>query len=250
MPYLRLLLSNGIVDTLTNYRQGKRLFIKDMAQYWMPLGGKAASTAPSLVQYRRGVGTKNEDLSHWDDVENPTVVPDQLLRKYHFAFLIRHPRSSIPSYYRCTIPPLSELTDFQHFDPQEAGYKELRGLFDYLTKIGHIGPKVAGNNDLTHPTNLHCPNGVNGKTSSDHFEICVLDADDLLDDPYGAIEAVCKSVGVEYSPDMLKWGDEETQKQAAEAFEKWRGFHEDALGSTELLPRKHVHYTSNSGTPS
>lgn len=66
----------------------------------------------------------------------------------------------------------------------------------------------------------------------------MVDADDLLDHPAEVIERYCKEIGIEYTPKMLKWGDsEECQKRAEGAFEKWKGFHEDALGSTELKPR-------------
>lgn len=36
---------------------------------------------------------------------------------------------------------------------------------------------------------------------------------------------------------MLKWDSQEDQERAVEAFEKWNGFHDDAIGSTELKPR-------------
>jgi hypothetical protein len=206
-----------------------------MAQYWLPLAGEQAAIAPSLVEYRRGVGTLNGIITDG----NPTVVPEKLLRKFHFTFLIRHPRSSVPSYYRCTIPPLNAKTGFEYFDPSEAGYKELRALFDYLVNAGHIGPLVAGRENSNH--DILSSQAVNGeKTPANNIEICVLDADDLLDNPYGVIEAFCKSVGLGYSPNMLKWDDEEIQKSAKEAFEKWNGFHDDAINSRELKPRTHV----------
>lgn len=75
---------------------------------------------------------------------NPTVVPKSLLSNFHFAFLIRHPRSSIPSYYHCTIPPQSQITQFHNFMPVEAGYDELRRMFDYLRAEKLVGPKMAG----------------------------------------------------------------------------------------------------------
>lgn len=159
---------------------------------------------------------------------NPTVVPDEILGKFHFTFLIRHPRSSIPSYYRCTIPPLNKVTGFYNFDPSEAGYDELRRVFDYLKSYGHIGPARAG----THQGHLR-----NGEVS-----ITVIDADDLLDNPNGIIEAYCKEVGLEYDPHMLNWDTEEDHAQAKMAFEKWQGFHNDAIDSSSLKPRdcKHV----------
>jgi hypothetical protein len=215
-----------------------------MAQNLMSIGGSDPGVyAQSLVEYRRGVGTTNgtngtNGVSNgtngtngtYSKVENPTIVPDELFAKYHFTFLIRHPRSSIPSYYRCTVPPLSDLTGFHSFDPAEAGYKELRILFDYLRASGNIGPQLAGESDSKPMTNGH-----GGKK----VEICVVDADDMLDNPPAVIEAFCKSTGMEYTPKMLQWDDPETQRTAREAFEHWKGFHEDALGSDGLKARTH-----------
>src|SRR6218665_3503179 len=65
-------------------------------------------------------------------VNNPTVLPLSILKRFQFAFLIRNPRKAVPSYYRCCIPPLHEMTGFKYFMPNEAGYRELRVLFEYL----------------------------------------------------------------------------------------------------------------------
>ena len=42
---------------------------------------------------------------------------------------------------------------------------------------------------------------------------------------------------------MLKWDTEEDARQAKEAFEKWNGFHDDAMHSTELKKRVHVSFS-------
>ena len=162
---------------------------------------------------------------------NPTVVPSDILGRFHFTFLIRHPRYSIPSYYRCTIPPLDDVTGFYNFMPSEAGYDELRRVFDYLRAVGQVGPSVASQN-------IHENRGINSNT--DGVDICVVDADDLLDDPAGIITAYCNSVGIEYREQMLSWDSQEDQKQATDAFKKWKGFHEDALNSRDLKPRTQV----------
>ncbi|EHA50786.1 hypothetical protein MCOR27_001334 [Pyricularia oryzae] len=155
---------------------------------------------------------------------NPSVMPLDMLREFHFTFLIRHPRRSIPSYYRCTIPPLDEKTGFKNFMPSEAGYIEVRNMFDYLLSQGIIGPHKAGEE---------------APANSSGVSITVIDADDLLDKPAAVIEAFCKEVGIDYSPDMLKWEDEENQQYALDAFAKWNGFHDDVIGSTYLKPRTH-----------
>lgn len=223
--------------------EGKRVFIKDMAQYWIPPNNKPATIAPSLNNYKRGVGTDtlalspsttrtNQDGPPYPyptkgEPNNPTVVPKDLLASFHFTFLIRHPRNSIPSYYRCTIPPLDAVTGFYNFRPDEAGYDELRRLFDYLRSEGQVGPKLAG----------EATNGTNGHNGG--VEICLIDADDLLDNPSGIIEAYCKSTGIKYEPEMLTWDTEEDHAYAKETFEKWRGFHDDAIESRELKARTH-----------
>lgn len=218
-----------------------------MAQYWIPPNGKPSTVAPSLANYRRGVGTDTTALSPVQtrtnsegppypyntkgEPNNPTVIPADLLATYHFTFLIRHPKHSIPSYYRCTIPPLDKMTGFYNFRPDEAGYEELRQLFDYLRSEGQIGPKFAGQHEANGQAE------TNGHSSG--VEICVIDADDLLDNPSGIIEAYCKTTGIKYEPEMLIWDTEEDQQRAKEAFEKWKGFHEDALDSDRLRARTH-----------
>ncbi|KAG7290958.1 hypothetical protein NEMBOFW57_000964 [Staphylotrichum longicolle] len=230
-----------VMDSLLNPAEskGKRLFIKDIAHYLLPPNHQPASIAPSLrdadtdgtaaAQQPNGAAT-NGTTSH---VPNPTVIPLPLLRKFHFTFLIRHPRRAIPSYYRCTIPPLSAKTGFHHFMPSEAGYDELRRLFDYLVAEGvvfHPSPS---------PSSDQQENQTNGTDSppSRGFKVTVIDADDLLDKPAEVIRAFCADVGIDYHDGMLRWGDEEGQRLAVEAFEKWNGFHDDAIGSTGLRAR-------------
>lgn len=175
------------------------------------------------------------------------------MRKFHYTFLIRDPHYSIPSYYRCTIPPLDDVTGFHEFYPSEAGYDEVRRVFDYLVSTGLVGPTFAGESENGLVKTLtpggadivkYGSNGVNGDSNGAGKvtipDICVIDADDLLDYPQEMIQAYCKTVDLEYSPDMLHWEDEENQQRARDAFEKWRGFHDDAIESTELRARTHV----------
>jgi hypothetical protein len=231
--------------------------------YLVPPGGRPANIAPSL---QRGVGTggtisngingvngvNGTSSSHQNEntpydikpaPDNPTVIPAALLAKFHFTFLIRDPHSSIPSYFRCTIPPLDKLTGFYHFDPNEAGYDEVRRVFDYLRKIGQVGPRHAGDTD-----NKNFTKEINGNTNGVHFagnanegaEICVVDADDLLDDPESILKKFCESVCLKFEPEMLDWGREEDRTHAREVFKKWLGFHENAINSDGLRPRSHV----------
>ena len=246
-----------------------------MAYYLVPPDGKPASIAPSLARIKRGVGTSKPytngtdgtqevpDLCHMEtETDNPTVIPQEILKQFQFTFLIRHPRSTIPSYYRCTVPPLDKVTGWHGFLPSETGYDELRRVFDYLRSKGHVGPKVAGrgnsNDVMSEQVAVGYKNvgqdatsqSVNGSQvengdatlarSLPELDICVVDADDLLDNPDEIIKAYCKSVGLDYDPRMLDWDGEEDHKQAQEAFKKWLGWHEDALQSSALKPRPHV----------
>ena len=213
--------------------------------YLVPPNGAPPSIAPSMARKERGIGTfeprsdnagnavehspKTDATQH--GFGNPTVVPSDILGQFHFTFLIRHPRHSIPSYYRCTVPPLDEITGWYTFMPSEAGYVELRRVFDYLRAVGLVGPQIASQDICV---------AENTKGSANEVDICVIDADELLDDPAGIVSAYCKSVGIEYHEQMLSWDSEEDQKHAKHAFEKWAGFHEDALNSRDLKPRKEV----------
>lgn len=244
--------------------KGKRIFIKDIIHYLVPPNGKPARIAPSLQRIKRGVGTNSNgsaqingtnglNASHSKapypfateaEPDNPTVVPAEMLARFHFTFLIRDPHSSISSYYRCTVPPLDEVTGFYEFYPSEAGYDEIRRVFDYLRRIDHVGPHLNGmtvdsGKGEVNETTASSKGHVNGFKPAG-VDICVVDADDLLDNPAGIVEAYCKSVGIEYVPEMLSWDNEEQHINAKETFEKWKGFHEDAIHSKELKPRTHV----------
>lgn len=240
-----------ICFTCYSSNQGKRLFIKDMAYYLVPPEGQPAEITPSLggkvkkgvrtngISYTNGAttgitngisnGIKPTPYPYHMEAEpgNPTVVPSEILKQFHFTFLIRHPRHSIPSYYRCTIPPLDEVTGFYDFMPNEVGYDELRRVFDFLRSKKFIGPAVAGEYE--------------GPLKDGEVSITMIDADDLLDNPNVVIEAFCKEVGLSYNSAMLNWDSEKDHQHAKDAFEKWNGFHNDALSSSSLKPRLHAH---------
>lgn len=214
-----------------------------MICYLVPPDSQPPKIAPSLHTKKRGIGTPNGTPNGTNGVRhegqapfpfataaedgNPSIIPRELLEKFHFTFLIRDPHSSIPSYYRCTIPPLDDVTGFYDFYPNEAGYDELRRFFDFAKDTGLVGQKLAGQQ--------------NGSNADDgKVDICLVDADDLLDNPESIIKQYCQSVGLEFSPRMLNWDNDEDQERAHDAFEKWKGFHEDALNSKDLKPRAHV----------
>ncbi|KAK2592522.1 hypothetical protein QQS21_009767 [Conoideocrella luteorostrata] len=183
-------------------RQGKRVFIKDMAYYIFPEpnGQNDPKIAPSL-------GGGKED-------GNPTVIPRDQLEKFHYTFLIRHPRRSVPSFWRCCIPPLDEISGFDEFWPSEMGYAELVKFFDYAIQTGLV----------------------------DKCQLTVVDADDLLDNPEPMIRKFCEKTGIDFHPSMLKW-DDGAQEHAEKLFAKWNGFHNDVLGTRELKGRTHAQKT-------
>ncbi|KAA8651573.1 hypothetical protein EYZ11_010528 [Aspergillus tanneri] len=172
---------------------------------------------------------------------NPTVMPQELLSRFHFAFLIRDPHYSVPSYYRCTIPPLDKITGFYYYDPAEAGYDEVRRTFDYLRSVRLIGPHIATREEDADEIDHRLKPVVSGigDAHESSTEICVIDADDMLDNPGQMLEAFCRSVGLDYDPGMLDWDNEADHRFVNEAFEKWRGFHNDAIESKGLEARQH-----------
>ncbi|OLL26159.1 hypothetical protein NEOLI_002118 [Neolecta irregularis DAH-3] len=84
---------------------GKRVFVKDMAQY----------------------------IIHPET--HKLMVPVETLRKFTHTFLIRCPEKSVKSYYRCCTGEQSKKTGFKYFDPAENGYPELRALFNIIKEI-------------------------------------------------------------------------------------------------------------------
>lgn len=142
---------------------------------------------------------------------NPTVLPIADLEKFQFTFLIRHPRRSIPSYWRCCVSPRKEVTGWDYFDPAEAGYAELVVLFNFLEEHGII----------------------------DKANVTVVDADDMLDNPEGIIREYCDRTGINFTDAMLNWNKED-DKHAQVLFEKWTGWHDDALKTSCLAARTHA----------
>ena len=104
------------------------------------------------------------------------------------------------------------------FLTSEIGYREMRLLVDYLYE----------------------------DDAQRKEQVCLVDADDLLDNPAGIVKAFCERVSLPFSEDMLKWGSDEDQARAKKAFAKYYGYHEDAIESTGLKPRPHPgkHYGS------
>ncbi|KAL8979859.1 MAG: hypothetical protein Q9205_004904 [Flavoplaca limonia] len=90
-------------------------------------------------------------------------------------------------------------------DPTELGYRELRILFDYLRDKNGVVPLV-------------------------------IDADDLLAGPEAILRPLCADLEIPYSSSMLEWPAPEDHAFALSLFEKFAGYHEDALNSKGFRP--------------
>ena len=107
--------------------------------------------------------------------------------------------------------PAKTLTSmFKHwpdFVLEEAGFIEQRELFDRLCdRLGNAPP--------------------------------VIDSDDLLQDPYGVVEAYCSAVGISFIPEALDW-----EPGARDEVSWWDGgsFHENLRNSDGLKPQPRTH---------
>ncbi|KAI1169685.1 hypothetical protein F4777DRAFT_192864 [Nemania sp. FL0916] len=211
------------LDLINNAKlRGKRVFVKDMGKCLMPILDNRPYIAPSLRHgiHNNGRTRLQDDTAAADDsssddgciLPNPTVIPLELLSGFHFTFLIRNPQNSIPSLWECSTPPKSLVTGWHGFKAEDAGYKEMRRLFEYLMRAEVMG------------------------LGTDN-EICVVDAIDLLTYPEDVVSQFCASVGVSFDRDMLTWGSEFEQKRAQDAFKNWAPFHDTVLKSTSLEAR-------------
>ena len=106
-------------------------------------------------------------------------------------------------------------------DPTELGYREMRILFEYLYPPSSQSTTIAS------------PEGQ----AADDAPI-LIDADDLLAHPEAILQSVCSRLKFPYSVSMLTWNKPEDHALAESAFKKFAGYHEDALNSTGLRPRK------------
>jgi hypothetical protein len=137
--------------------------------------------------------------------------------------------------YKISTPPDSDITGWHGFHSDDAGYIELRKLFDYLKDAKQIGPKIAGR-EKNPAANGDFENDDDGHGQ---VEICLVDAEDLLRDPEKTCKAYCKSVGLQFHPSMLSWTSDD-HRRAEAAFQKSWALHVNALSSISLKPRVYV----------
>ena len=99
------------------------------------------------------------------------------------SFLIRDPKKSIPSLYRVSENP--EIHGWDYFDPDEAGFRELHEMYEFVKEKFDPNPMV-------------------------------IDADDLLSSPKEMMKAYCEGVGIQYEDHMTSW-------KAGEVPKAWEG---------------------------
>lgn len=236
-----------------------------MARHLIPPDGKAASIAPSLLAHDHPTQTQITSLlvdNHGTEQEstrehtehngdhtsqngyhtsqsvkalNPSVIPAAKLQELHHTFLIRNPRLSVPSVYRLSMPQKSHVTKWFEFSMVDTGYRELHLLFDFLKSIGQIGPKLAGNRTRINDEEVSAG-------AEENVDICLVDADDFLENPAKIAQLYCASVGLSYDPAMLDWDSSESRQKATAKFERFPGFHDEAMNSNSVKPRKNVSF--------
>ena len=126
-----------------------------MAYYLYRPEDRLTNIAPSLEAQHvsndklQSIRENGVDQSHGAaSLKRSPVLPTEVLDRFEYAFLIRQPSRSIPSFFRGTVTPLVEMTGFVEFLPSEAGYHELRQFFDLVcafkgldpTQVGHFAP--------------------------------------------------------------------------------------------------------------
>ncbi|ANB13138.1 hypothetical protein AWJ20_1419 [Sugiyamaella lignohabitans] len=190
-------------------KENKRVFIKDMISYLMP---EDATGNESNVAVAKSFGSDVRNSTPSDT--SITVLPSDILNSFQYVFLIRAPHLAVPSYYKRCIPPDSEKTGFDHYRPQEAGYRQLRILYDHLVKLGK--------------------------------RPLVVDATDIIADPEQVLKQMCESVDLPFDQSMLSW--DENSPKVVKAFEKWNGWHDDCLKSTGFNNKSRTNGATNGHT--
>jgi rhodanese-related sulfurtransferase len=121
---------------------------------------------------------------------------DEWLLGFHHVILVRNPSDALKSFYRVGLN--NAVAESLYFDPSESGFKECQKIVERLDRI-------------------------KGK-------YMVVDADlDLMANPEGTLKQICAFSSIAFSKNMLSWEPKEL-----DSWKKFRGWHTDAVNSTEL----------------
>ena len=77
-----------------------------------------------------------------------------------------------------------------------------------------------------------------GQRLVDKDQLCLIDADDLLNQPEMVVRNYCHFVSLDFKPEMLHWDSLADDAHAHEVFASWTGFHLDAIKSRGFKGRK------------
>ncbi|PWN48551.1 hypothetical protein IE53DRAFT_294926, partial [Violaceomyces palustris] len=207
------------------------IFIKDMAQYIFPARTLGKLHPGSTVYESAGEGGQadQDGQEAIDELENPTVLPTALLKRFKHTFLIRTPEKSVPSYWKCV---QEKAAGFEYFDGAEAGYAELKLLYQWISNPESTfnkpfsGSKEGGDQDYP------------GEVQDQPQPPPLVDASVLLSHPHHTISSYCKAVGIPFYPGMLEW-----ESGPVEEWKKWGTYHKGAENSTGF--RKEVPSSSS-----
>lgn len=126
--------------------------------------------------------------NHFDE-----MLKDEL-KNFQHTFLIRNPKKTVVSLYKASVN--TQLTGWDFFDPVEAGFKQMYDLYQFIVNRLDQQPVI-------------------------------IDADDLLANPAGTMEAYCKVTNLPFDENMLKW-----EPGPILDWDVWNGWHDSALKSS------------------
>lgn len=191
-------------------------FLQDMAQYIIPQATLKKIHPGSKVYQTAGSAGSHPPSTQPDEeiLENPTVIPTALLRKFKHTFLVRTPSKAVPSYWKCV---QEKAAGFEYFDGAEAGFEELRILYKWISNP----------NSSFHKDTAASSDSFPGAQQTQPLPPPLIDASVLLAHPNETIKHLCDSTGVPFDPNMLSW---EAGPQSE--FAKWGTYHKGAENST------------------
>ena len=136
-------------------------------------------------------------------VENKfEILLEDALRNVKHTFLIRHPFKVVRSQFRASMN--RKNVNWLYFDPEEAGFRQLLELYEFVKQ--HI-----------------------------HEEPVVVDADDLLEFPNETMQSYCQAVGLKYEEGMTSW--------EPGCLPEWQysfGWYEDVMKSTGFISKSQL----------
>jgi hypothetical protein len=129
---------------------------------------------------------------------------------------------------------MSYKTHWHGFQAVNAGYAELRRLFDFLVSEDIVGPGIAVENKYE---------AIMNESLDRTTTICIINSDTLLHDPERIMSIYCNEIGYDFRPEILQWDNEKSRNKALGHYLVDQGFHNQVLSSTGLGPPTKVSYT-------